>query len=295
VPDVPVTEPESAATAAPTRFSFSRLKAFAHCPRQYRYRYLEGRREAFRSIETHLGRTTHAVLEWLYSERDRGDAPSAAAMHAELARRWHQDFADDIAVVRLGEAPDDSYRSAREMLERFHREVFLPDRSVTVALEQVVTLPLSPAVTFTGVADRVGRTPRGRLFVVDYKTSRSEGDCSDFSEGLQAPLYAACALDRHGDPEALAGYHYLRHGSTRWQSVSAERGQSLLGRFLGLAEQTMAAAEHPVRPSALCAWCGFNHLCPSAQVPERLSGGLAHARRCGATAPSPEPCTADAG
>jgi len=24
----------------------------------------------------------------------------------------------------------------------------------------------------------------------------------------------------------------------------------------------------------LCAWCGFNAICPSAQVPDELSGGL---------------------
>ncbi len=262
-------------------FSFSRLKTFDQCPLRYRYRYLDGRREAFRSVETLVGRATHQVLEWLYLERDRAGSPDAPAMLEELARVWQGSRTDDVAVVRRGESVDDAYRLAREMLDRFHRQVFASDRSTTVALEQPLRRPLSAAVDFTGVADRVGRTERGRLFVVDYKTSRTPGDASDFSEGLQASLYAACALERHGDDEALAGYHYLRHGSTSWRSLGREAAAPLLERFLAMVERVLVATDHPPRPGALCAWCGFNHLCPAARVPEHLSGGLELARRSG--------------
>ena len=92
-----------------------------------------------------------------------------------------------------------------KMLLRFFRETFAKDRSETVALEQRLSVRLSDTVLFTGFADRVGRTDQGRLFVIDYKTSKSEGNGSEFSEGLQAPLYAACVLRHHGEREALAG------------------------------------------------------------------------------------------
>ena len=265
----------------PQLFSFSRLKTFTQCPLRYRYRYLEGRQEAFRSVEAFLGKTAHAVLEWLYVERDRGQSPTASRLQQELARCWSESWSDDVAVVRTEESADASFRLAREMLDRFHRELFGRDRSLTVALEQRVTVALSREVTFTGFADRVGRTERGRLFVVDYKTSRSTGDGSDFSEGLQTPLYAACSLEGRDDAEALAGYHYLRHGTSSWQSVTRDRGRAVLDRFLGLAEQALGAVDHPARPGALCAWCGFNHLCPAARVPDHLAGGRDHARRRG--------------
>jgi len=143
-----------------------------------------------------------------------------------------------------------------------------------VALEQRLSIRLSHEVVFTGFADRVGRTEQGRLFVIDYKTSKNEGDGSEFSEGLQAPLYAACVLGDHGEEDALAGYHYLRHGTTRWQQVDAERATQLLGRFLDLANEADATGDFPARPGILCAWCGFNAQCPAAEVPEHFSGGL---------------------
>ncbi|MCJ7753500.1 MAG: PD-(D/E)XK nuclease family protein, partial [Thermoanaerobaculales bacterium] len=181
--------------------------------------------------------------------------------------------------VRVDDAEETYLKLGREMLVRFFHDTFARDRSETVALEQRLTVRLSDTVVFTGFADRIGRTEKGRLFVIDYKTSKSEGDGSEFSEGLQAPLYAACVLGDQDEKEALAGYHYLRHGTTRWQQVDGERAAQLLERFLDLANEAAAAGEFPARPGILCAWCGFNAQCPAAEVPNHFSGGLLHAER----------------
>lgn len=259
-------------------YSFSRLKTYRQCPARYRMRYLLGLEETFRSIESHLGNVVHDVLEWLYRERDNGRTPTAEATLDELAKRWRSSWTDAVAVVRLGEEPEVHLRRGREMLHRFVTTIFPRDRSETVSLEKRMTVELDDDIVFTGFADRIGRTEAGRLFVIDYKTSKNEGDGSEFSEGLQAPLYAACALRHHDEGSALAGYHYLRHGTTRWQEVDRERAVRLLDRCRELVRQTEAADEHPARPGVLCAWCGFNDRCPEAKVPEALSGGLDHAR-----------------
>lgn len=260
-------------------YSFSRIKCFHQCPLRYRYRYLQGLKEAFRSIESYLGNTVHDVLEWLYTERDRGSEPDEDGMLELFAAGWSGGLDGSVAIIRVDEDEESYLRTGREMLLRFFRETFARDRSETVALEQRLSVRLSNTVLFTGFADRVGRTDQGRLFVIDYKTSKSEGNGSEFSEGLQAPLYAACVLRHHGEREALAGYHYLRHGTTRWQHVDFERATQLLDRFLDLANQTDAAGDFPARPGILCAWCGFNAECPAAEVPERFSGGLRRAER----------------
>ncbi len=262
-------------------YSFSRIKCLHQCPLRYRYRYLQGLKEAFRSIESYLGNAVHDVLEWLYAERHRGREPDESTMLSRLAADWTENFDDTVAIVRIEDSEEMYLKTGREMLIRFFQETFARDRSETVALEQRLSTRLSNAVVFTGYADRIGRTEQGRLFVIDYKTSKKEGDGSEFSEGLQAPLYAACVLGDHGEEEALAGYHYLRHGTTRWQQVDGERAAQLLERFLDLANEAAAAGEFPARPGILCAWCGFNAQCPAAEVPDRFSGGLRRAERNG--------------
>lgn len=269
------------ATHRPTprnQFSFSRVKAFDHCPFKYRLRYLKGMKEAFRSIETYLGNTTHEVLEWMYAERDRSASPSVTAVIERFDTQWREKWPEDLAIVRNSDGPDTYYRIGVEALQRFHNEVFVQDSSDTIALECRFSARLSDQLVFTGFADRVGRTTQGKLFVVDYKTSKRAGDASEFSEGLQAPLYAACALDRHDEDSALAGYHYLRLGQSSWQEVNRARARQLLQRFLDLAEQVLHATEFPARPGVLCAWCGFNHICTFAQIPQGLDGGQRLAR-----------------
>lgn len=273
-------DPEIAPTP-PNNFSFSRVKCFHQCPLRYRWRYLEGRRDAFRSIESFLGTTVHDVLEWLYSQRNEGADPDESAMLETFASLWAEGRDGNIAIIRIGEEDETYLRLGREMLSRFLHDTFARDRSTTIALEQRLSVRLSPLVLFTGFADRVGRTEAGRLFVIDYKTSRAQGNAEEFSEGLQAPLYAACVLDHHGEREVLAGYHYLRHGSTRWQLIEQARAHELLRRFLELVHEVEAAAEFPARPGVLCAWCGFNAHCPSADVSASLSGGLRVAEAMG--------------
>jgi putative RecB family exonuclease len=255
-------------------YSFSRIKTFHQCPLRYRYRYLQGLKEAFRSIESYLGNTVHDVLEWLYAERDNASDPDEDSMLDRFASGWSAGRDDSLAIIRVEEREENYLKMGREMLARFFTDTFARDRSTTVSLEKRLSVRLSDTVLFTGFADRVGRTEQGRLFVVDYKTSKSEGNGSEFSEGLQAPLYAACVLERHDEDEALAGYHYLRHGSTRWQQVDSDRAAKLRARFLDLANEADAAGEYPARPGILCAWCGFNAQCPAAEVPDRFSGGL---------------------
>jgi len=258
------------------QFSFSRVKTFSQCPLRYRYRYLKGLPEAFNSVEAHLGTTVHGVVEWMYGLRDDSSSPSLDSTLEELARQWEERWTDRIAVIRLGETPEPYLRQGREMLATFFRVVFQRDRSETVALEERLSARLADDVTFTGIADRIGRTVGGRLFVVDYKTSSREGDASDLSEGLQVPLYAACVLERHGGENVLAGYHYLRHGTTRWNPVDADGAESARRRFLALTTAARAATDFPARPGPLCPWCGFNATCPEARVADGLSGGLRH-------------------
>lgn len=255
------------------QFSFSRLKCFHQCPFRYRLRYLKGMKEAFRSIESYLGNVVHDVLEWLYEARLSGENPTLETVLDRFDREWRHEWPEDVAVIRTGEGPDVYYRRGREMLESFFQAVFSVDESETLALEQRFTIKLSDRVVFTGFADRVGRTKQGVLFVVDYKTSKNMGDPSDFSEGLQAPLYAACALENHGDEQALAGYHYLRHGASNWHAVDRDTGRALLERFGNMAEAALDATEFPAKPGILCAWCGFNHVCTFAEVPDAFAGG----------------------
>ncbi len=261
------------------QFSFSKVKAFQQCPLRYRFRYVEGRQEAFRSIESFVGTVVHEVLEWAYRERDGGSTPTVQAAVDRFSLEWDRLWTGGIAVVRRDQPVSEYLQKGREMLSRFMTEVMPRDRSETLGLERRLSVKLAEDVVFTGIADRIGRTANGRLFVVDYKTSASGGSYGEPENGLQAKLYAACLLrELPEEPEALAGYHYLASGETRWERVHREGKPMVWKHFLGLARQAAAASDFPPKPGVLCAWCGFNAICPAARVPDHLAGGLELAR-----------------
>ncbi len=214
------------------------------------------------------------MLEWLYTERDLVSTPSPEELQGELAERWNRGWRDDIRAIRDKQSPDAYLRLASEMLLQYLQHTIPADQSTTIALEKRVSIPISPGLIFTGMADRVARSPEGRLLVIDYKTSSLLGDPSDLSEGLQVPLYAICLLRHYNEETALVGYHYLRHATAHWQEVNPGQELGPLERFRLLATEVMAATELPPTPGPLCAWCGYNQICDAAEPLEAQSSHL---------------------
>ena len=102
-------------------YSFSRIKSFHQCPLRYRYRYLQGLKEAFRSIESYVGNTVHDVLEWLYLERGRGSEPDEETMLELFAAGWSDKFDESVAIIRVDDHEESYLKNGREMLLRVGR------------------------------------------------------------------------------------------------------------------------------------------------------------------------------
>ena len=156
-------------------YSFSRISLFEQCARRFRYRYLDGVKEAFDSVEGFMGRRVHDTVEWLFAERTRGRVPSAAETVTQYCRRWDEEVVGAprrINVVKRGEDVETYRRAGAEILHRFYRERFIADKLETVATEKHFTIPLGGRYVFQGYIDRLARDAAGRLHVIDYKTGR---------------------------------------------------------------------------------------------------------------------------
>ncbi len=49
----------------------SRLGLWLRCPLAFRFRYVDGIKEAFRGVEAFMGQQVHSTIEWLFNERTR--------------------------------------------------------------------------------------------------------------------------------------------------------------------------------------------------------------------------------
>ena len=245
-------------------FSFSRVTTFEQCARRYRYRYVDGVREAFQSIEAFMGQQVHSAVEWMFQEKDAGRAPRAddavRQYSAAFDRAWGE-ARGGLKVIKRGTAVEDYRRSGAEMLADFHRARFVADRLETVGLERHFVLEIGEGRRFQGFIDRLARDASGIVHIIDYKTGGRPPTRFGGKDGDQLEAYAVAMFAETGADELVLMLEYLRNGSTQTRRIlrgEAEETARRLGARIRVAAE---ANVFPPSPGTLCDWCGFNDLC----------------------------------
>jgi putative RecB family exonuclease len=259
-------------------FSFSRVTTFEQCARRYRYRYVDGVKEAFQSIEAFMGQQVHASIEWLFRERAEGREPRADEAVRAYSASFDRAMAEArgaVRVVKAGGKVEDSRRMGAEMLADFHRARFVPDRLETVGLERHFVLELGGGRRFQGFIDRLARDGDGVLHVIDYKTGGRPPSAFVGKDADQLEAYAVAMFEETGAEEIQLRLEYLRNGSVQGRRIRRDECAEKARRLAARIQVATQASVFPPTPGVLCEWCGFNDLCEAyAQRP-----GQARARQ----------------
>jgi putative RecB family exonuclease len=245
-------------------FSFSRVTTFEQCARRYRYRYVDGVREAFQSIEAFMGQQVHAAVEWLFEERGAGRAPrvdDAVRHYIEAFDGERAQGRGGLKVIKRGTVVEDYRRSGAEMLADFHRTRFVADSFETIGLEKHFMLEIGSGRRFQGFIDRLARDTSGVVHIIDYKTGGRPPVRFGGKDGDQLEAYAVAMFAETDADELVLMLEYLRNGSTQTRRIRRSESEETARR---LGERIRVAAEanvFPPTPGTLCDWCGFNDLC----------------------------------
>lgn len=248
-------------------FSFSRVTTFEQCPRRYRYRYLDGVREAFQSIEAFMGQQVHSAVEWLFEEKGAGRTPRAEESVKRYCAEFDRAYAEKRAglkVIKQGVPVEEYRKSGASMLADFHRTRFLTDTLETLGLEKHFALELKPGQRFQGFIDRLARDAAGTIHIIDYKTGarppiRFEGKDAD-----QLEAYAVAMFHQTEAEELVLMLEYLRNGTTQVRRIRRTEVTEAHRRLTARIGAAVEANVFPAKPGTLCGWCGFNDLCDAA-------------------------------
>ncbi|MFN2426983.1 MAG: RecB family exonuclease [Candidatus Binatia bacterium] len=245
-------------------FSFSRVTTFEQCARRYRYRYVDGVREAFQSIEAFMGQQVHAAVEWMFQQKAAGCAPRVEDAVRQYSATFDGAWAEargTLKVIKQGTRVEDYRRSGAEMLADFHRTRFVGDSLETVGLERHFMLEIDEGRRFQGFIDRLARDAAGVVHIIDYKTGGRPPIRFGGKDGDQLEAYAVAMFAETGADEIVLTLEYLRNGSTQTRRIRREEAGET-ARRLGARIRTAAEASvFPPTPGTLCDWCGFNDLC----------------------------------
>ncbi len=257
----PAPGPDSGVVSRPLRLSPSQADAYDRCPR----RYVLDRRlhlDTAGSPYADFGTLIHAVLELAESDGrpgsdgQLGGSSLSDAMDA-LERLMPRLRFGGPVVQRAW------YRRAEALLEDLY-EQWPPESRSPVALEHSLKLTID-GVEWVGVADRIERTERGGLRIIDYKTGTSTPSIAEAAESLQLGFYFLAAtadeqLRAYGDVEE-AELWYPAAIPRRWRYRFDPANLDLIRERLVDAASGIAAERWPPRVSRACHRCAVRLVC----------------------------------
>ncbi len=252
-------------------FSFTRLALFEKCPRAYEFKYVLEEEESFSSVERHMGGAVHAALQFAYKHRNGTQPPGLRSVLRAYAEAWNSDSLQSVKVVKAGPTVHHYYDEGATMISSYYDRVLRSDPSHTIELEKHFHLPIDGRIVYTGVIDRLSKWPTGRLRITDYKTGKR---IQDPGVDLQMTSYALWVFEHYHVEEVDLCYEDLRNGLPLMASMHRARVPTVRARILTEINAILAEEDFEPKPSVLCMWCGFNHICEDAQVfPITVGGG----------------------
>lgn len=263
----------------PPHLSPSSASAFDHCPRRWRFKYIERQPEPSGQAAL-VGTFAHRVLEFLCALPPAHRTPDQAKA---LAKKLWPEFELDEDYVAL-DLTDESSRA-------FRWQAWLaiaglwdledPSRVDVVSTEQKVKVTLGD-VPFVGIIDRVDRIADS-LVVTDYKSGNLPGIRWRSDKLKQVMLYAGALAGAGGEQPARARLLYLgqRILDTAVTERRLEEAQTQLSETWAEVKTACTTDEFEARTGVLCGWCPFVDQCPEgrAELVKRTSEGTlpAHA------------------
>ena len=143
-------------------YSFTQISQYLRCPRQYRYRYLDGWREREDRASMIFGRSFENALAAYFR---REDPP------ATFFKEWQQQQNAPLAYTK-NDSWDRLYHQAIHLLERFAQDDRVQIRSPKRNLQVKLTRSLPCGGDFVSYVDAIGEVD-GMKCIIDWKTTTS--------------------------------------------------------------------------------------------------------------------------
>ncbi|MBI4090399.1 MAG: ATP-dependent helicase [Candidatus Komeilibacteria bacterium] len=263
--------------ALPAKFSYTQIKAFATCPKQYYYAHVIKIPSAGRAVFS-FGKVIHATLEKFFQlVKERGSviqgdlfgskkaaAKKAPVSEKELLGLYEQLWVEDWFFNE--EEKKKYYERGRTMLKEFYASLgdTIP---VPVALEQPFTIKVGD-VSFKGVIDRIDEVrleaePAWKL--IDYKTGKPPKDGKlSFADKEQLLIYQLAAKEVFGKKVAALVLYFL-NTQQQFEFLGTDKELEKIRSLILDTVQKIKTSDFAPTPGFWCQSCDYRFICPAAQ------------------------------
>lgn len=249
-------------------YSHSRLSTFEQCPKKFQFKYLDKIKPPIeKSIETHLGKSVHEALEWLYTEvKETKRVPSLDEVLGKYTEFWEKEWEDAIKIVNGMYSKDDYFnKGIRFILEYYMKHKPFNENTLGIEKRIMISLDSEGKYKLQGYIDRlVYNLETGEYEVHDYKTSNSLPRPEKFENDRQLALYSIAVKEMFGhENEVKLVWHYLAYNRKIVSTRTNEQLENLKKETRELIDRIESAENFPTSKSALCSWCEYKPICPA--------------------------------
>ena len=267
--DLPAATPRRRADETVLPTTFSEIRYYLRCPRDYKFRYVWGFSPPIPEMFG-FGQTVHAAVGKLHEEYpERAPTPAEAeAVAREIFHLKHVPPSRD-PVERPG-AYERAADASAGIVSRYaegYGDDFVQSRQLEVRFE----IPLHDSVLSGSIDLLVRLDDQGDILdasVIDFKSMEGGPDPEnnpklDWNElALQVQLYARAAADVL-DANARTGHVHLLKDGQRIEVPVDEAAVTAATANVEWAAERIIAGDFPMRPHTdKCAACDWQRLCP---------------------------------
>lgn len=236
------------------RASHEKLKSYQTCPRRYKFSYLDGLSDKFKTAkpEFTLGQHVHATLKKLLADVPQSERTPDKAKEI-LRKVWRTNrngFKDREEEKQFGQR-------ALSMLEIFLQSSLTPQ---VYALEKPVQFLLADDLMLCGRVDRLDQDTSGAVHLIDYKTSTFSPLWIDNG---QLRLYSVLIRKGLELPLVSASYWYLEQNQFVSFYPKDSDLDAIIEEVIRIVGQIKKDQHFPATPNSACKWCEFIDICPA--------------------------------
>jgi len=237
-------------------YSYSQISSYLSCPRQYRYRYLQGWREKDVRANMIFGRVFEKALAAYFRGQD-----SLQTLHNEWAV-----FREAGLEYSRGDTWDTMFQQGMQLLERFCQDNRVHVANPAPHLQVKITRQLSAGTEFVAYIDAVGELDH-KASIIEWKTSGAR--YSEQPAGILAlDPQLLCYSWLTGQP-CVAMVVFVRKRSPEIQYLTCEISEEQRRECGQLVEETISRIEAAqflphsgIRfPNSNCVSCSCLGLC----------------------------------
>jgi DNA helicase-2/ATP-dependent DNA helicase PcrA len=249
------------------RFSYSQLKIYENCPRQYEYAYVL-RVPQKPSPALSFGITVHNTLKDFYSllrqSRSGLEGITDVPTKEELLELYEKHWVS--TGYESTKQEEERRKEGVGIMENYYDEVFSEDEK-PMRLEESFEVHVGSTV-FVGKIDRIDFVRKNgevtEVKIVDYKTGK-EKEAKDIKDDLQLPLYALFAEQKLGLKVVKAEYVYVETGKRLEVDLSSERRELAKEKLVEVIDLVKEGKFAPT-PGFQCRYCDYNSICKYAEL-----------------------------